>query len=69
MTASSMIKKSELNRMADVALQRGVTVWIEIGGRKIGVSPVNTEVQNLDESEEAAIDREIAAIEARNGYR
>lgn len=39
MSAPVLIKRSDLNRMADIAIARGVTVWIEINGKKIGVSP------------------------------
>jgi len=39
MSAPVLIKRSDLNRMADIAIARGVTVWVEINGRKIGVSP------------------------------
>lgn len=39
MSAPVLIKRSDLNRMADIALARGVTVWIEINGKRIGVSP------------------------------
>lgn len=39
MTSPALVRSSDLNRMAKIAKQQGVTVWIEIDGRKIGVSP------------------------------
>lgn len=39
MSAPVLIKRSDLNRMADNAIARGVTVWIEVNGKRIGVSP------------------------------
>jgi len=39
MTARATIKAADLKRMADVAKLKGVTVWVEINGRRVGVSP------------------------------
>ncbi|MBP2238091.1 hypothetical protein J2Z31_004618 [Sinorhizobium kostiense] len=39
MTTPALVKAAELKRMADVAKSKGVTVWIEINGRRVGVSP------------------------------
>lgn len=39
MTARAAIKAADLKRMADVAKSKGVTVWMEINGRRVGVSP------------------------------
>ena len=39
MTASALIKESDLHRMAKIAKRDGVTVWVEIDGKKIGISP------------------------------
>lgn len=39
MTAPALVKSADLKRMADVAKAKGVTVWIEINGRRVGVSP------------------------------
>ncbi|NTG73236.1 hypothetical protein G6M02_07820 [Agrobacterium rhizogenes] len=39
MTASALIKESDLHRMAKIAKRDGVTVWVEVDGKKIGVSP------------------------------
>ena len=39
MTTPALVKSADLKRMADVAKTKGVTVWIEINGRRIGVSP------------------------------
>ncbi|PWE55913.1 hypothetical protein DEM27_10675 [Metarhizobium album] len=63
-----MIKKSELNRMADVANDRGVTVWVEFEGRRYGVTPPAA-TPPLDDTEESDLDRELEAFKAKNGYR
>jgi len=39
MTASALVKQSDLKRMAAIAKSQGVTVWIEIDGKRVGVSP------------------------------
>ncbi|UIK04871.1 hypothetical protein [Neorhizobium galegae] len=39
MTATAIVKKSDLDRMADVANAKNVTVEIVEGGRTIRVSP------------------------------
>ncbi|NRQ14603.1 hypothetical protein [Ensifer sesbaniae] len=39
MTARAAIKAADLKRMADIAKSKGVTVWVEIDGRRVGVSP------------------------------
>ncbi|MCV9997303.1 hypothetical protein OE766_03500 [Pararhizobium sp. YC-54] len=39
MTKKSMITQSELQRMAKVAKAEGVEVWMEIDGKRYGVSP------------------------------
>lgn len=39
MTASALIKQSDLKRMAMIAKEQGVTVWIEVNGKRVGVSP------------------------------
>ncbi|MDW9726353.1 hypothetical protein GOB91_29335 [Sinorhizobium meliloti] len=39
MTNPALVKSADLKRMADVAKSKGVTVWIEINGRRVGVSP------------------------------
>ncbi|MCZ3377486.1 hypothetical protein [Rhizobium sp. AG207R] len=55
MTASALIKESDLHRMAKVAKRDGVTVWIEIDGKKIGVSPdipANHREREIAEEEE-----------------
>ena len=41
MTSVAVVKKSDLQRMADVANERNVTVEIVEGGRTIRVSPVH----------------------------
>lgn len=39
MTKRAFISKADLRRMARVAKLEGVTVWVEIDGKKVGVSP------------------------------
>ena len=39
MTSPALIKKTDLRRMASIAKSENVAVWIEIDGRRIGVSP------------------------------
>lgn len=39
MTASALVKQSDLKRMAAIAKSQGVTVWIEVNGKRVGVSP------------------------------
>ena len=39
MTASALVKKADLKRMASIAKEQNVTVWIEVNGNRVGVSP------------------------------
>lgn len=39
MTAPALLKKADLKRMATIAKSEGVTVWIEINGQRVGISP------------------------------
>jgi hypothetical protein len=39
MTRAAVVKESDLHRMAKIAKRDNVTVWMEIDGRRIGVSP------------------------------
>lgn len=39
MTTPALIRAADLKRMATIAKSQGVTVWIEIDGRRVGVSP------------------------------
>lgn len=39
MTQPAIVRSADLKRMADIAKSQGVTVWIEIDGRRVGVSP------------------------------
>jgi len=41
MTKKSIITQSELQRMARVAKSEGVEVWVEIDGKRYGVSPAD----------------------------
>lgn len=38
-TAKAIVKTADLKRMADIAKAKNVTVWIEVDGMRIGVSP------------------------------
>ena len=58
MTASALIKESDLHRMAKVAKRDGVTVWVEIDGKKIGVSPdipTNHRRDDIEDDEEITL--------------
>jgi len=39
MTAPALVKSADLKRMAMIAKRENVTVWVEIDGRRFGVSP------------------------------
>lgn len=52
MTAPALVKSADLKRMADIAKTKGVTVWIEINGRRVGVSPDIPKIHNPDEVDE-----------------
>lgn len=39
MSTRAIITTADLRRMAKVAKDFGVTVWVEVEGRKIGISP------------------------------
>lgn len=45
MTAPAIIKAADLKRMAKVAKANNVSVWIEIDGKRIGVSPEMPAIQ------------------------
>lgn len=45
MTAPAIIRAADLKRMAKVAKANNVSVWIEIDGKRIGVSPEMPAVQ------------------------
>lgn len=39
MTATALVKKADLRRLAAVAKEAGVSAWVEVDGKKFGVSP------------------------------
>ncbi|WP_162895192.1 hypothetical protein [Rhizobium terrae] len=49
MSSPALVKQSDLKRMADVAKAKGVTVWIEVNGRRVGVSPDIPKIHSPDE--------------------
>lgn len=54
MTSPALVRTADLKRMADVAKSKGVTVWMEIDGRRVGVSPDIPDIHRapaLDEQE------------------
>lgn len=51
MTAPALVKQSDLKRMAVLAKRENVTVWIEVDGKKVGVSPVIPESHRDDDLE------------------
>jgi hypothetical protein len=38
-TTPALVKSADLKRMANIAKRENVTVWVEIDGRRFGVSP------------------------------
>lgn len=68
MTATATIRQSDLRRLAAVAKRDGVRVEIEINGMIIRVSPDHSQPA-VDAGAESDLDRELAAFEAKNGYR
>jgi hypothetical protein len=45
MTSKAIVKAADLKRMANIAKANNVTVWIEIDGKRIGISPEMPAVQ------------------------
>lgn len=43
MTKPALVSQADLMRMAAVAKRTGMTVWVEVDGRKYGVSPLETD--------------------------
>ncbi len=39
MTATATVKKADLRRLAAVAKETGLSAWVEVDGKKFGVSP------------------------------
>lgn len=68
MSATAKIRQSDLRRLAAVVKRDGVRVEIEINGMIIRVSPDHAQPA-VDASEESDLDRELAAFEAKHGYR
>lgn len=67
MTGRAPLKKSMLCRMADVASERGVSVWVEIDGYRFGVSPSAATNGPGPDSEEAELDRELEEFKRKHG--
>ncbi len=55
MTAPALVKSADLKRMADIALEKGVRVEIEIDGKIIRVAP-----DIPDNHKQTSVDRDIA---------
>lgn len=64
MTAPSLIKQSELNKMAETANAKRVIVEMIIGDRTIRVRP-DTMLDGIEGEDE--VERAIAAFEAKHG--
>lgn len=43
MTKKCVVSQADFMRMASAAKQTGMTVWVEVDGRKYGVSPPDTD--------------------------
>ncbi|MFD1328252.1 hypothetical protein [Mycoplana ramosa] len=67
MSASAIVRQSDLRRLAAVAKRDGVRVELEINGMIIRVSPDHSQPA-VDASAESDLDRELAAFEAKHGY-
>lgn len=67
MTGRAPVKKSMLHRMADVATERGVSVWVEIDGCRFGVSPSTTMNGIAPDSGDAELDRELEEFKRKHG--
>lgn len=55
MTTPALVKSADLKRMATIAKRENVTVWVEIDGRRFGVSPdiqSKSKRDDLDDIEE-----------------
>ena len=57
MTAPAFVRSADLKRMADIAKAKGVTVWIEIDGRRVGVSPDIQDMHRPKEVDEPEVVR------------
>lgn len=68
MTAPARVRQSDLRRLAAVAKRDGVRVEIEINGMIIRVSPDHPQPA-VDANAESDLDQELAAFEAKHGYR
>lgn len=68
MTAPSIVRQSDLRRLAAVAKRDGVRVEIEINGMIIRLSPHHAQPA-VDANPESDLDRELAEFEAKHGYR
>lgn len=55
MTAKALIKQAEWRRMAAISKETGMTTWVEIEGKKYGVSPVIPEIHS-----QSKVDRDIS---------
>lgn len=67
MTAPALLKKADLDRMADLANRKQVRVEIEFGGMIIRLAPDHPRAA-LDDSDEGALDRELEAWRKEHGY-
>jgi hypothetical protein len=55
MTAPALVKSADLKRMADIALEKGVRVEIEIDGKIIRVAP-----DIPDNHKQTSVDRDVS---------
>jgi hypothetical protein len=46
MTSTATVKKADLRRLAAVAKEAGVSAWVEVDGKKFGVSPDIPDIHN-----------------------
>lgn len=51
MTKPALVSQADLMRMAAVAKRTGMTVWVEVEGRKYGVSPPTDDNKSKKDAE------------------
>lgn len=67
MSKAAAFTKTEMERFADLAIAKNATIEVRRGETVFRVSPAQ-KVAPLDEDEEDALDRELNAFKAKNGY-
>jgi hypothetical protein len=66
-TRKALISQKEMNQLATLATAKNVQVELERAGTIIRVSPHQPQ-PTIDDSRDAALDRELEAFKATHGY-